>query len=189
MAKLMILIGVPGAGKTTFAKTKNARHVSSDAIRREIFGGESVEYSEKIANDLIQKNSISLIGLTEEQKISIKQTLCINHIFCLARNQCCDYLKSGEDVIYDSTNFKKKYRRIILDEANGLYTECEAYFFDIPLEVALSQNNKRARKEPEQVIKSIYKTLERPTYDEGFKRIFVVGADNKVVLLEKSDLI
>ncbi len=34
--ELMVLIGIPASGKTTYAKTQNAVHISSDAIRFEL---------------------------------------------------------------------------------------------------------------------------------------------------------
>ena len=42
MAYLYILMGIPGAGKTTFAKTvlKNAIWISSDQLRKELLGKE-----------------------------------------------------------------------------------------------------------------------------------------------------
>ena len=46
--KLIILCGIPGSGKTTYAKkyienNANTIHLSSDAIRKELYGDESVQ--------------------------------------------------------------------------------------------------------------------------------------------------
>ena len=43
MATLNIAIGIPGAGKSTYLKKLNAVYVSSDEIRKELFGDEGVQ--------------------------------------------------------------------------------------------------------------------------------------------------
>ena len=43
MAKLYVTIGIPGAGKSTFTNTLNAKIISSDAIRYELFGDEGCQ--------------------------------------------------------------------------------------------------------------------------------------------------
>lgn len=43
MPKLFVLIGVSGAGKSTHAQKLNAISISSDEIRKELFGDENVQ--------------------------------------------------------------------------------------------------------------------------------------------------
>ena len=40
MSTMFVTIGMPGCGKSTWAQNKNARVISSDAIREEMFGDE-----------------------------------------------------------------------------------------------------------------------------------------------------
>ncbi len=47
MTKLIILVGIPGSGKSTFAKCLDGEIVSSDAIRKELFGDESCQADNK----------------------------------------------------------------------------------------------------------------------------------------------
>lgn len=188
MAKLTILVGAPGAGKTTFSYTLDGKRVSTDEIRKEVLGGESIEYSEDVANQLLSASGISLYGFTEEQLTEIKHRACVDYVFYLARKQCRDLLKNGQDVIYDSTNFKKKYRQQILDEAKGSYSQCDVYFFDIPQEALLERNNSRERKEPESVIKQIHSSIEKPTYSEGYENIFIVDRDGNITLMKREDV-
>ncbi|WP_025725026.1 AAA family ATPase [Acholeplasma granularum] len=47
MKKAIILVGVPGSGKSTYAKTLNMPHFSSDMIRLELFGTLRTHHTEK----------------------------------------------------------------------------------------------------------------------------------------------
>lgn len=185
MAKLIILIGAPGAGKTTFAKGFEGKIVSTDSVRKSLYGGESIEYSEEQANFLIKENNISLDRLTKRQITKIKHELCVDYVFKIARKQCCEYLKNGENVIYDSVNFKTKYRKQILEEAQGLFSQCDVYYFDIPLRNLLLRNKSRARVEPKSVIRQIFKAIQAPQYKEGYDNIFRVTVDGNIILIEK----
>ena len=166
MGALIVLVGLPGSGKSTYAKKLNGVIVSTDEIRKELYGGESITYSEEIAQQLwkIQGNT----HCTEEEMAVRKQNLCIDYIFEVARQRCCDLLRQGETVIYDSTNHKKKYRTALLTQAKGLYTRAEAHFLNVPLETVLKQNRRRSRQEPDDLILEISEYLVPPTLEEGF---------------------
>lgn len=60
MARLYITIGIPGAGKSTYTKTLNAKVISSDAIRGELFGDEGCQDNPKkvfaILNSRVRKS-------------------------------------------------------------------------------------------------------------------------------------
>ena len=43
MSRMFVTIGLPGCGKSTWAQNKNARVISSDAIRKEMFGDEAIQ--------------------------------------------------------------------------------------------------------------------------------------------------
>ena len=43
MSTMFVTIGLPGCGKSTWAQNKNARVISSDAIREEMFGDETIQ--------------------------------------------------------------------------------------------------------------------------------------------------
>ena len=84
MTKLILLVGVPGSGKTTYAKrlvreTPNTTHVSSDAIRKELYGDESVQQNPRIVFEVMHKRTI-------------------------------EFLKAGANVVFDATNLTKRDR-------------------------------------------------------------------------------
>jgi len=180
MVSLIVLIGPPGAGKSTFAAACGGTVVSTDAIRRQLYGGESSTRCEPVAQQLLRKKHICTDGLDAAQLAALKESLCVDHVFDVARDMCCRLLAEGKNVIYDSTNFKRKYRRQLLEKTNGLYRRCDAYFLDIPLEVCLVRNAARQRREPEDVIAEICACLDPPSYEEGFDNIYRVDESGRI---------
>jgi predicted kinase len=56
MAKLYTMVGVPGSGKSTIAKQiPNTVIVSSDSIRKELYGSEEIQGDSKQVFDLVYK--------------------------------------------------------------------------------------------------------------------------------------
>ena len=47
MNKLYIMCGIPGSGKSTYAKNLNGFIVSSDAVRKELYGDEKIQGNPK----------------------------------------------------------------------------------------------------------------------------------------------
>lgn len=185
MNKLIIIIGGVGSGKSTFAKKLGGKTVSSDSVRKALYGNESVIFNEEISEMLINEKGISPCSMSSEELKQLKHELCEDYVFVVARRKCCDLLKDGYDVVYDSTNFKKKYRSQLLLEAEGLYDECEAFVMDVPLETAILRNASRKRNEPESIVREICSMLEFPEYSEGYDRIFSVDSNSDISLVPK----
>ena len=180
MSKLIVLIGPPGAGKSSFAATLGGTVVSTDVIRKQLYGGESTVRCEQMAQKLLLEQQICTDGLCEEALQALKDALCVDHVFDVARETCCRLLNQGQTVIYDSTNFKRKYRQQLLEKTAGLYDRCDAYFLDVPLETCLVRNAARQRREPDQVITEICAQLVPPSYDEGFDSIYRVDPSGHI---------
>lgn len=101
--KLEILIGLPGSGKSTYAKEEhesnsNSVYLSSDKIREELYGNES-----------IQGNPVE--------------------VFTLMQSRAIEALKSGRDVFYDATNLTRKDRAGILCQLQDMSTNRRPLFF------------------------------------------------------------
>ena len=180
MNTLIVLIGLPGAGKSTFAGTLSGALVSTDAVRQELYGGESVTLCETTAQRLLAHRQIPVDDLSPRELAALKESLCVDHIFDVARERCRTLLAQGNSVIYDSTNFKKKYRQQLLEKTRGTFDRCDAYFLDIPLDVCLARNAGRSRREPDGVITAIASQLVPPSYEEGFDNIYRVDSQGRV---------
>ncbi|MBD2770845.1 AAA family ATPase [Iningainema tapete] len=148
MTKLILLIGLPGSGKTTLAKKLLAecpqlRLISTDTIRGQLFGNEAI------------KGSWLLIGQEVERQFQ-------------------QAILSGNGVIYDATNTRRDYRRetIALARESG-FTEIIALWLNTPIWLCLARNKKRKRQVPEDVIFRMHRQLRDapPRIEEGIDLI------------------
>lgn len=94
-------------------------------------------------------------------------------------------LDSKTPTVIDKTNPTRDVRADYIRLAKAHHFKVIAYYFDVPFDVALANNNGRhgKAKTPEVGLKSIAKVLTRPDFDEGFDKIFVVkniGGDFEV---------
>lgn len=143
MAKLVIIRGLPGCGKSTYAyrwvtESPNDRaEINRDAIRL-MLGGYTV-------------------GSPEQEKMVTK----IQH------QSIKDLLKSGVDVISSDTNLKTGYVRDLVKIANNVGAEVEVVdMSNVPLATVLEQNRNRKDKAPvpERVIHQMNKIIQSNPY-------------------------
>jgi len=157
--KLIILVGVPGSGKSSYAKEiakkERATIVSSDGIREELFGDESIQGKPYIVFKRLYEKVDELIA----QDIS---------------------------VIIDATNIKRDKRMAVLEKYKQAYKEC--YYFDTTLEMCLERDNARKRTVGERVIDRFYKSLEVPLIGEGFDKINIIHSKSEYPI-NKEDFI
>lgn len=153
---LILMIGIPGSGKSTFAKqiffedAKTKAHhypviLSSDEIRKEILGNE------------------------EDQTNNA-------HVFQVLRQRVVASLKQGEDVVVDATNITKRERATYIKLAKNLDNPPKilAAILDTEYIETLRRNNQRERVVPEDVIARMRKRYQKPTKEEGFDEIITV---------------
>lgn len=143
--KFIMLVGVPGSGKTTYAGhlalITNGIHLSSDGIRAELYGDEAVQ------------------GNPSE-------------IFKIMHERTLQALADGYDVIYDATNITRKDRASIMSKIpNDVETEC--HIMQVPIEICIERDSERERTVGKDVIDRMFKRFQAPNYDEGFDRIVV----------------
>lgn len=146
MNKFIMLMGLPGSGKSTIAKElsikENAVLHSSDDLREELFGDVNNQEGNKL--------------LFQELKERIDRDMC-----------------NGKSVIYDATNISYKKRKAFLE---SLKAECykECWLVATPYEICLSQNKRRGRNVPEKVIENMYKGIFIPQHYEGWDHIEII---------------
>ena len=146
MNKLIILCGLPGSGKSTYAKKyleNDATILSSDKLRKELFNDETNQEN----NDLV-----------------------FNTLYARAK----DLLASGKNVVIDATNINVFERKRVLDNFKDLNIERICIFIDTNIKKCYEQDNTRHRTVGENVINHFYKILEKPTISEGFDKVQII---------------
>ena len=149
--KLIILCGIPGSGKSTYAKTYMERnynmiHLSSDEIRKELYGDEN-----------IQGNP--------------------GEVFTLMQKRAIEALNNGNDVIYDATNITRKDRAGIIGICPK-FAKIECHIIWAPIEVCIQRDAERDRTVGKEVIDRMLKRFQAPYYDEGIDDIMVILPDD-----------
>ena len=140
----IMLIGLPGSGKSTVAETYKALgyHIhSSDEIREELSG------------DVNNQNINGLVFQTLHKRIM-------------------EDLSNGISCVYDATNISYKRRMSFLQEVHKkIFCWKKAVVVATPDEVCLQQNEGRERTVPEEVLERMYRHFDPPYYYEGWNEI------------------
>ena len=148
---LTILCGIPGSGKTTYAKKyidehPNTIHLSSDSIRAELYGNESAQ------------------GNPAE-------------VFSIMQQRAVDTLNNGQSVVYDCTSITRKDRAGIISSCPK-FTKIECHVVWAPIETCVERDAARGRTVGKEVIDRMLKRFQSPFYDEGIDEIKIVLPDN-----------
>ncbi len=139
-----LLVGFPGCGKSTYAKTLTDFIVlSSDAIRAELYGSEDV-----------QTNPKQVFGILYERYEKL--------------------LKEGKNVVLDATHIKKRDRKQAIEIAKKYNQDIEAIVFTVSVDVCKLRNAQRTRKVPDYVYDRMLGQFEMPTLEEGFSCIISI---------------
>lgn len=161
MPVFIMMCGLPGSGKSTFAKkfadeNEDFKIFSSDEVRKELYGSE------------------------ENQENNEK-------VFQLLHKRIKAELSSGGNVIYDACNISQKRRMAFLKEIERFSPLKICYFIYCPYEEVLENNRKRDRVVPEYAIKRMLKNFYIPQKFEGWDEIRIIDNTRypeKIVSLE-----
>jgi predicted kinase len=141
---VVLAIGLPGSGKSSWFKRHNIRPLSSDLLRQLLFD----DAEEQRFQDLVFANLRSML------KARLIARRPMNYV--------------------DATNLTPHDRRNWVKLAKDFGYDVQGVFFDVPLEVCLERNRKRSRTVTEDVMRRMADKLRPPTFDEGFSKITVV---------------
>ena len=149
MPNLVMLVGIPGSGKSYLAEKLSAQKGyvihSSDNLRVELFG-------------------------------DIDHQTDNRELFRVLENRIIDDLMAGKDVIYDATNLNRRRRMAFVERAkkrSGATVSCN--FLNVPYELCQKRNRERARVVPEDVVLRMYRSIETPSIDEGYDVLWCIG--------------
>jgi predicted kinase len=141
---VVLAIGLPGSGKTTWFGRRGITPLSSDLLRGILFDD------------------------VEEQRY---QGLVFSTLRSLLRARLIARMPMN---YVDATNLSIHERRQWIKMAKSFGYEVQAVFFDVPLEVCLDRNRQRDRSVSEDVMRRMAEKLKPPVFEEGFEKITVV---------------
>ncbi len=141
---VVLAIGLPGSGKTTWFGRRGITPLSSDLLRNILFDD------------------------VEEQRY---QGLVFSTLRSLLRARLIARMPAN---YVDATNLSTHERRQWIKMAKSFGYEVQAVFFDVPLDVCLDRNRKRDRSVSEDIMRKMAEKLKPPVFEEGFEKITVV---------------
>jgi predicted kinase len=141
---VVLAIGLPGSGKTTWFKRRGVTPLSSDLLRTLLF------------DDITEQRHQGLVfsALRSLLLVRLKARMPWNYV--------------------DATNLSSHERRQWIKMARSFGYEVQAVFFDVPIDVCIERNRKRERMVPEEVMRKMAERLREPTFNEGFSKIIKV---------------
>jgi predicted kinase len=141
---VVLTIGLPGSGKTTWYKRRGVTPLSSDLLRTILF------------DDITEQRYQGLVFSTLRSLLRAR----------LIAKMPWNYV--------DATNLSPHERRQWIRMAKSFGYEVQAVFFDVPLAVCIERNSKRERAVSDEIMQKMAERLRPPTFKEGFDKITIV---------------
>jgi len=151
MNTLYITVGLPGSGKSTYAKNfikdKDIEYLSSDSLRA-VYGKDETDQS--------------------------VTSIVFGHI----KRKVDESLKDGKNVLVDATSVNRKERSDYINTAKKYGAKVVAIVFKMDRQGLIDRNKKRGeqggRVVPDFVIDKMLNKFEEPSYSEGIDVIIYV---------------
>jgi predicted kinase len=142
--RIVLLVGLPGSGKSTYLERLGVKALSSDAVRGLLADDE--------ADQSIHREVFATLRYLLRRRLALLRPVT--------------YL--------DATHLTVRERRPYVKMGQLYGCAVEAIFFDVPLEVCRQRNRGRRRMVPEDVLERMAAKLTPPTIEEGFSAVTVV---------------
>src|SRR5215471_14797209 len=123
--RIVVLVGLPGSGKSTYLERLGAAGLSSDAIRRQLADDET--------DQTIHPQVFETLRYLLRQRLALGRPV----------------------TYIDATNLTPEERHPYVAIGRAYGGEIEAIFFDVPVEICLERNRSRPRSVPEDAVRNM----------------------------------